>query len=175
MLLPTPLPPRMQKKLPAIRCEFSPRITSAPPAHIGTRPPGLSPRVPARPCGSRAWGEGAERMLRRPLLQELPPTAGSQGTGQVAGHAAPDPHRRRHGGQHGMCLFPEGGKDSLGSPQVRTFPPSRIRSRSAMGSTSSSRCSVMTMVAPRSRWMRPRVARKSEAAMGSSWLVGSSE
>ena len=118
VLLPTPLPPRMQKKLPAIRCEIQPPgLRPRPPAHIGTRPPGLSPRVPARPCGSRAWGgRGRRGCSAAHCSRNCRPLPAVRGTGQVAGHAAPDPHRRRHGGQHGMCLFPEGGKDSLGSP-----------------------------------------------------------
>ena len=39
---------------------------------------------------------------------------------------------------------------------------------------SSSRCSVMSTVVPSSRLIFFTVLRKSEAAMGSSWLVGSS-
>ena len=42
------------------------------------------------------------------------------------------------------------------------------------GNASSSRCSVKMMVVPSSRLILPSMARKSDAAMGSSWLVGSS-
>jgi len=42
------------------------------------------------------------------------------------------------------------------------------------GSTSSRRCSVMMIVVPSSRFILTRLFIKSFAAMGSSWLVGSS-
>ena len=61
-----------------------------------------------------------------------------------------------------------------GVPSPSRAPWSINRTRLHRGKTSSSRCSVMRTVVPNSRLIRPRVERKSVAAMGSSWLVGSS-
>ena len=54
------------------------------------------------------------------------------------------------------------------------LPDSITTARSATGKMSSRRCSVMITVVPSSRLIFRTVFRKSEAAMGSSWLVGSS-
>ncbi len=66
------------------------------------------------------------------------------------------------------------GPTSPGAPVHSSLPPSSTAAREARGKASSSRCSVRMTVVPSSRLIRPRTARKSEAAMGSSWLVGSS-
>ena len=63
---------------------------------------------------------------------------------------------------------------AAGVPVHSTRPRSSTATVSASGNTSSSRCSVRITVVPSSRWMRPTMARKSDAAMGSSWAVGSS-
>ena len=55
-----------------------------------------------------------------------------------------------------------------------TRPPSITTARSAWGKMSSSRCSVMITVVPSSMLIFLTVFKKSDAAMGSSWLVGSS-
>ena len=62
----------------------------------------------------------------------------------------------------------------LGVSSAITLPPSITMARSAWGKISSIRCSVMMTVVPSSRLILRTVFRKSEAAMGSSWLVGSS-
>ena len=59
-------------------------------------------------------------------------------------------------------------------PQERILPCSMTATLPASGKASSSRCSVRRMVVPNSRLILPRTARKSDAAIGSSWLVGSS-
>ena len=63
---------------------------------------------------------------------------------------------------------------SWGVPVQRSAPRSITATVVASGNASSSRCSVRRMVVPSSRLIFPSVARKSLAAMGSSWLVGSS-
>ena len=64
---------------------------------------------------------------------------------------------------------------SAGVPLHRRLPPSSTTTRLARGKASSSRCSVRRTVVPSSRLTRPSTERNSEAAMGSSWLVGSSK
>ena len=63
---------------------------------------------------------------------------------------------------------------SAGVPVQRSWPLSITATREARLNASSSRCSVRMTVVPNSRLSLLSVARKSEAAMGSSWLVGSS-
>ena len=63
---------------------------------------------------------------------------------------------------------------SSGVPVHNRRPRSITATRVASGKASSRRCSVRITVVPSSRLIRPMVARKSEAAIGSSWLVGSS-
>ena len=63
---------------------------------------------------------------------------------------------------------------SAGVPVQRSVPLSMTATREAKEKASSRRCSVRMIVVPSSRLILPRVARKSDAAMGSSWLVGSS-
>ena len=55
------------------------------------------------------------------------------------------------------------------------IPPSMTATREANENASSKRCSVKRTVVPNSRLILPRVAKKSDAAIGSSWLVGSSK
>ena len=59
-------------------------------------------------------------------------------------------------------------------PVHSSCPRSITATAVARGKASSSRCSVSTTAVPSSRLIFPSTARKSEAAMGSSWLVGSS-
>ena len=64
---------------------------------------------------------------------------------------------------------------SAGVPVQRSLPSSMTATRDAKPNASSRRCSVRIIVVPSSRLILPRVAKKSDAAMGSSWLVGSSK
>jgi len=63
---------------------------------------------------------------------------------------------------------------SAGVPVQSSLPPSMTATREAKENASSKRCSVRMIVVPSSRLILPRVAKKSDAAIGSSWLVGSS-
>ena len=63
---------------------------------------------------------------------------------------------------------------SRGVPAARMVPRSITAARLARGRASSRRCSVSRTVTPSSRLSLARTPRKSEAAIGSSWLVGSS-
>ena len=87
----------------------------------------------------------------RPIAPETAAHCWASAGRERAGETAPNLHGRGHGGAHRVPHLPQGGKDRLGGPICQTRPPSRIRSRSAMGITSSSRCSVRMTVVPRSR------------------------
>ena len=63
---------------------------------------------------------------------------------------------------------------SLAVPVSRMRPRSRKTTLVDSASASSSRCSDRMIVVPSSRLIRPSVDKKSVAAMGSNWLVGSS-
>ena len=63
---------------------------------------------------------------------------------------------------------------SAGVPVHSSRPPSITATVVARGKASSKRCSGSRTVVPSSRLILPSTARKSAAAMGSSWLVGSS-
>ena len=62
-----------------------------------------------------------------------------------------------------------------GPSAVSTFPSSMTTTRSEAWKISSSRCSVIRTVVRSSRLILRTVFKKSESAIGSSWLVGSSK
>ena len=118
--------------------------------------------------GGRALGSGAGKACSRAAR----PSRTVRGGGSIR----PPKMRRAQGSPparagQSVPIRPAASRDGA---VRRMRPPSITAVWSAMGRASSSRCSVSRMVVPSSRLIRSRAFRKEEAALGSSWAVGSS-